>query len=141
MPTKQALIYKTTSPGPLLCLGCWLSWPLLSPSAGRLAPLPSGYSNPPITPFQYANFTVQNTRLEAIELSRLREASVSVILNASLLEMRLVRQQEFSLKIKMTCIYPHPELRDAIKAASDCCECSKVVCIMRQARASVLNRL
>jgi D-arabinose 1-dehydrogenase len=73
----------------------------------------------------YANFTLQNTRLESIGLPRLRGAGVSVTLNASLLGMGLLRQTGVPIGGQGDFHPSPPELRDAIKAASDWCDTRK----------------
>lgn len=73
----------------------------------------------------YANFTLQNTRLESVGLPRLREAGVSVTLNASLLGMGLLRRTGVPIGGQGDFHPSPPELRDAIKAASDWCDTQK----------------
>ena len=70
----------------------------------------------------YANFTLQNTKLESIGLPRLKAAGVAVALNASLLGMGLLRHTGVPIGAQGD-FHPSPmELRDAIKAASDWCD-------------------
>lgn len=70
----------------------------------------------------YANFTLQNTRLESIGLPRLKEAGVTVVLNASLLGMGLLRHAGVPIGSQGD-FHPSPiELRNTIKTASDWCD-------------------
>jgi aryl-alcohol dehydrogenase-like predicted oxidoreductase len=70
----------------------------------------------------YANFTLQNTSLELVGLPRLREAGVSVALNASLLGMGLLRHAGVPIGSQGD-FHPSPiGLRNAIKEASDWCD-------------------
>lgn len=70
----------------------------------------------------YANFTLQNTRLESIGLPRLRAAGVEVVLNASMLGMGLLRHAGVPIGAQGD-FHPSPiELRSVIKTASDWCE-------------------
>lgn len=69
----------------------------------------------------YANFTLQNTKLESIGLPRFKDAGVSVVLNASLLGMGLLRHVGVPIGAQGD-FHPSPiELRNAIKTASDWC--------------------
>ena len=69
----------------------------------------------------YANFTLQNTSLNSIGLSRLKAAGVSVVLNASVLGMGLLRHAGVPIGAQGD-FHPSPiELRSAIKTASDWC--------------------
>lgn len=70
----------------------------------------------------YANFTLQNTKLESIGLPRLKEAGVAVVLNASLLGMGLLRHSGVPIGGQGD-FHPSPiELRNAITTASDWCD-------------------
>lgn len=70
----------------------------------------------------YANFTLQNTKLESIGLPRLDGAHVAVALNASLLGMGLLRYAGVPIGAQGD-FHPSPiKLRDAIKATSDWCD-------------------
>lgn len=70
----------------------------------------------------YANFTLQNTRLSSIALSRLQAAGVSVVPNASVLGMGLLRRVGVPIGGQGD-FHPSPkELRKAIQAASDWCD-------------------
>lgn len=70
----------------------------------------------------YANFTLQNTKLESIGLPRLKAAGVAVALNASVLGMGLLRHVGVPIGAQGD-FHPSPiELRNAIKTASDWCE-------------------
>lgn len=70
----------------------------------------------------YANFTVQNTKLESIGLPRLKAAGVEVVLNASPLGMGLLRHAGVPIGAQGD-FHPSPvELRNTIKTASDWCE-------------------
>ncbi|KAL8729070.1 MAG: hypothetical protein Q9166_004987 [cf. Caloplaca sp. 2 TL-2023] len=67
----------------------------------------------------YANFTLQNTRLASVALSRLKAAGVKVVPNASVLGMGLLRRKGVPIGGKGD-FHPSPEgLRAAILAASD----------------------
>ena len=67
----------------------------------------------------YANFTLQNTRLSSVALPRLKAAGVSVVPNASVLGMGLLRRKGVPIGGKGD-FHPSPKgLRAAIKAASD----------------------
>lgn len=70
----------------------------------------------------YANFTLQNTRLSSVALSRLQAAGVSVVPNASVLGMGLLRRIGVPIGGQGD-FHPSPkELRKAIQAASDWCD-------------------
>lgn len=70
----------------------------------------------------YANFTLQNTKLETKGLPRLWVARVGVALNASLLGMGLLRHAGVPIGAQGD-FHPSPiELREAIKAASEWCD-------------------
>lgn len=70
----------------------------------------------------YANFTLQNTRLSAVALPRLQAAGVSVVPNASVLGMGLLRRIGVPIGGQGD-FHPSPtELRKAIQAASDWCD-------------------
>ncbi|MCJ1423763.1 hypothetical protein MMC29_001647 [Sticta canariensis] len=70
----------------------------------------------------YANFTLQNTRLSSIALPRLQAAGVSVVPNASVLGMGLLRRVGVPIGGQGD-FHPSPkELRKAIQAASDWCD-------------------
>lgn len=70
----------------------------------------------------YANYTLQNTKLESIGLPRLQAAGVTVALNASLLGMGLLRHTGVPIGAQGD-FHPSPiELRNAIKSASDWCD-------------------
>ncbi|KAL8742886.1 MAG: hypothetical protein Q9184_008181 [Pyrenodesmia sp. 2 TL-2023] len=67
----------------------------------------------------YANFTLQNTRLASIALPRLEAAGVSVVPNASVLGMGLLRKTGVPIGAHGD-FHPSPkELRAAIQDASD----------------------
>lgn len=70
----------------------------------------------------YANFTLQNTLLSSVALSRLQAAGVSVVPNASVLGMGLLRRIGVPIGGQGD-FHPSPkELRKAIQAASDWCD-------------------
>ncbi|KAJ5577887.1 D-arabinose 1-dehydrogenase [Penicillium hispanicum] len=68
----------------------------------------------------YANFTLQNTRLQSLALPRLLAAGVDVVPNASPLGMGLLRRDGVPIG-SMGDFHPAPDaLRGAIHRASDC---------------------
>ena len=70
----------------------------------------------------YANFTLQNTRLSSVALPRLKAAGVSVVPNASVLGMGLLRRTGVPIGAQGD-FHPSPsELRAAIRQASDWCD-------------------
>ena len=70
----------------------------------------------------YANYTLQNTKLESIGLPRLKKAGIGVVLNASMLGMGLLRKSGVPIGAQGD-FHPSPiELRNAIKTASDWCD-------------------
>lgn len=70
----------------------------------------------------YANFTLQNTRLSSVALSRLQAAGVLVVPNASVLGMGLLRRTGVPIGGQGD-FHPSPkELRKAIQAASNWCD-------------------
>ena len=70
----------------------------------------------------YANFTLQNTRLSSVALPRLKAAGVSVVSNASVLGMGLLRRVGVPIGGQGD-FHPSPkELRTAIQAANAWCE-------------------
>lgn len=70
----------------------------------------------------YANFTLQNTRLSSVALPRLQAAGVSVVPNASVLGMGLLRRVGVPIGGQGD-FHPSPkELRKAIQVASDWCD-------------------
>lgn len=70
----------------------------------------------------YANFTLQNTKLASAGLPRLQAAGVSVVPNASVLGMGLLRRIGVPIGGQGD-FHPSPkELRTAIQAASDWCD-------------------
>lgn len=70
----------------------------------------------------YANFTLQNTRLSSVALPRLQAAGVSIVANASVLGMGLLRRVGVPIGGQGD-FHPSPkELRKAIQAASDWCD-------------------
>lgn len=70
----------------------------------------------------YANFTLQNTRLSSVALPRLQAAGVSVVPNASVLGMGLLRRIGVPIGGQGD-FHPSPkELRKSIQAASDWCD-------------------
>ena len=70
----------------------------------------------------YANFTLQNTKLSSVALSRLRAAGVGVVPNASVLGMGLLRRNGVPIGGQGD-FHPAPnDLRAAIRAASDWCD-------------------
>lgn len=70
----------------------------------------------------YANFTLQNTRLSSVALKRLRAAGVDVVPNASVLGMGLLRRSGVPIGGQGDFHPSPPELRAAIKKASDWCD-------------------
>ncbi|KAL8896458.1 MAG: hypothetical protein Q9207_007696 [Kuettlingeria erythrocarpa] len=70
----------------------------------------------------YANYTLQNTRLASVALPRLEAAGVSVVPNASVLGMGLLRREGVPIGAHGD-FHPSPkELRAAIQDASDWCD-------------------
>ena len=70
----------------------------------------------------YANFTLQNTRLSSVALPRLKAAGVSVVPNASVLGMGLLRRTGVPIGAQGD-FHPSPvELRSVIQKASDWCD-------------------
>lgn len=70
----------------------------------------------------YANYTLQNTRLSSVGLSRLHAAGLSVVANASVLGMGLLRRVGVPIGGQGD-FHPSPkELREAIQAASNWCD-------------------
>ena len=70
----------------------------------------------------YANFTLQNTKLASAGLRRLQASGVSVVLNASVLGMGLLRRIGVPIGGQGD-FHPSPkELRTAIQTASDWCD-------------------
>ena len=70
----------------------------------------------------YANFTLQNTRLNTVGLPRLRKAGVDVVPNASVLGMGLLRRKGVPIGAQGDFHPSPPGLREAIKEASKWCD-------------------
>jgi D-arabinose 1-dehydrogenase len=70
----------------------------------------------------YANYTIQNTRLEELALERLIKAGVDVVPNASILGMGLLRRTGIPVGAQGDW-HPAPEgLRQAVRKASEYCD-------------------